>query len=53
MGAIIGGAIGSVVGTTFSKKRKETRKDIVNAAKAQKIRHIVFQRLKTLSKEIK
>ncbi len=37
MGAIIGGGIGSVVGASIApKKGKETRKDIVDAAKSKK-----------------
>ncbi len=37
MGAVIGGAIGSVMGATIApKKGKETRKEIVDAAKSAK-----------------
>lgn len=43
MGAIIGGAIGSVVGASIApKKGKETRKDIVDAVKTTKKSGILF-----------
>lgn len=50
MGAVIGGAIGSVVGATIApKKGKETRKEIIQAVKnTGKGSKRFFQKLKTL-----
>ena len=50
MGAIIGGAIGSVVGASIApKKGKETRQDIVDAAKStKKSGMLFFQKIKKI-----
>lgn len=52
MGAVIGGAIGSVIGASIApKKGKETREDLVDVAKnAQKSSKIFFKRFRKMLK---